>query len=165
MIPGVLVSWALAGGSSSVRVEPDLNGITRAVERADCTAAGYRSEGELTSVTTAYSYDRLYRLTGADDGSPRGYGYDPAGNRSSKDATGYSYDRADRVTSAGGVSYSVNGNGNLVSRGADSFGYDQANRLKTCQPSSGITSGYVYDGDGKRASKTVGGTRPPTSAT
>ena len=72
------------------------------------------------------------------------------------DATGYGYDRADRITSAGGVSYTVDANGNLVSRGADSFGYDQANRLKTASV-GGASSGFVYDGDGKRASKTVGG--------
>ena len=93
-------------------------------------------------LTTDYAYDRLYRLTGADDGSPRSYGYDPAGNRSLKDTTGYSYDRADRITSAGGVSYTVDANGNLVSRGADSFGYDQANRLRTASV-GGTSSGFV----------------------
>jgi RHS repeat-associated protein len=51
----------------------------------------------------------------------------------------------------------VNANGNLTARGSDSFAYDQANRL-TSATVSGTTSSYLYDGDGKRTSKTVGRT-------
>lgn len=48
----------------------------------------------------------------------------------------------------------MNANGNLVGRGSDTFTYDQANRLKSANV-AGALSSYVYDGDGKRASKTV----------
>ncbi len=113
-----------------------------------------------------YTYDHLYRLTAVStsdltDGtsSSASYSYDPLGNRLSKVAgtttTSYSYDRADRITSAAGTSYMVNASGNLVARGTDRFGYDQANRL-TSASVGGTTSASVYDGDGKRASKTAG---------
>ncbi len=115
-----------------------------------------------------YTYDHLYRLTAVStsdltDGTSRSasYTYDPLGNRLSKVAgsttTNYAYDHADRITSAGGTSYTVNASGNLVARGTDSFGYDQASRLTSANV-SGTTSTSVYDGDGKRARKTVGTT-------
>ena len=97
---GTVWSWGrneygqLGDGSASARLSPQqVPGISRVTAIAagdDHTAAGYRRVSGPASITTAYSYDRLYRLTGADDGSPRSYGYDPAGNRSLKDTTGYS---------------------------------------------------------------------------
>ncbi|MBI4493717.1 MAG: hypothetical protein HY690_13075, partial [Chloroflexi bacterium] len=115
--------------------------------------------------TTTYGYDQLSRLTSVTPPSgPTGYTYDSVGNRTTRtrgSSTNYSYDWADRITSAGGVSYTVNDNGNLVARGPDTFGYDQANRLKTATIGS-TTSTYVYDGDGKRVSATVG-TNPTVS--
>ncbi len=112
------------------------------------------------STTIAYGYDRLYRLTTVTTpGANSTYAYDPVGNRTSltrSSATTYTYDRADRITAAGATSYTVNANGNLTARGADTFTYDQANRLKTAGVGSTPAS-YVYDGDGKRTSKTVSG--------
>ena len=118
--------------------------------------------GGSVSQTLTYGYDQLSRLTTATTpNDTTTYTYDPVGNRLSRTrggtTTSYAYDRADRVTSAGGVSYTVNANGNLTARGGDSFGYDQANRL-TSVTVGGTTSGYTYDGDGKRTSKTTGGT-------
>jgi RHS repeat-associated protein len=114
------------------------------------------------TATTTYSYDHLYRLTGA--AGPSGttiYGYDPNGNRLSKvlsgQTTNYSYDKADRILTAGTTSYTVNTAGNLTNRGSDSFSYDQPNRLTSATTSTGSGT-YVYDGDGKRISKTVGST-------
>jgi RHS repeat-associated protein len=111
--------------------------------------------------TTAYGYDRLYRLTSATatGGDSTSYAYDPVGNRMTRTRNGtptsYAYDRADRITGAGGVSYTVNAAGNLTARGGDAFGYDQANRL-TSATVGGVSSQDAYDGDGKRASQTVG---------
>lgn len=84
----------------------------------------------------------------------------PVGNRVNLTrgrSRSYCYDRADHITMAGTVGYTVNANGNLVARGLDSFTYDQANHL-TSATVGRTTSSYVYDGDGKRASKTGGGT-------
>ncbi|MBV9322915.1 MAG: AHH domain-containing protein, partial [Chloroflexi bacterium] len=111
--------------------------------------------------TTAYAYDKLYRLTGAT--GPSGtttYSYDPNGNRLSKvlggNSTSYTYDKTDRILTAGSTTYTVNAAGNVTARGSDAFGFDQANRLTSATTSTGSGT-YVYDGDGKRVSKTVAG--------
>ncbi|MDQ3690829.1 MAG: DUF6531 domain-containing protein, partial [Chloroflexota bacterium] len=89
------------------------------------------SSGDPSTLVT-YSYDRLYRLTGAQDASgTRSYTYDPVGNRLTAGATTSAYDRADRMTSAGSTSITVDANGNLTAKGADTFAFDQANRLTT----------------------------------
>ncbi len=119
--------------------------------------------GSPPSQTTAYSYDRLYRLTTVDapgTSLDTTYAYDPVGNRSSMTrgtATSYRYDRADRITAAGSTGYTVNASGNTTARGSDSFGYDQANRLVSATI-GGVASSYGYNGDGIRASQTVSGT-------
>jgi RHS repeat-associated protein len=108
----------------------------------------------------AYGYDRLYRLTSVTgpDGNPT-YGYDPVGNRTSKvlgGTTTYTYDRADRITAAGATSITLDANGNTTAKGADTFTFDQANQLRSATV-SGSTESYVYDGDGTRFSRQVGG--------
>ncbi|MEO5965998.1 MAG: RHS repeat-associated core domain-containing protein, partial [Candidatus Limnocylindrales bacterium] len=111
-----------------------------------------------------YAYDRLYRLTAVTgpDGA-RSYAYDPVGNRTSKVLAGTpttsTYDRADRITAAGALAISVNANGNTTAKGPDTFTYDQPNRLKTATV-GGATETYVYDGDGVRFSRQVGGGTP-----
>jgi RHS repeat-associated protein len=107
--------------------------------------------GQITPITT-YGYDKLYELT-ADGGTS--YAYDLVGNRLTMASTSYSYDKADRITAAGATSYTVNANGNVTARGSDSFAYDQANRLKSATV-SGTTTTNAFDGDGKRATQTVG---------
>jgi len=109
--------------------------------------------------STAYSYDKLYRLTGvgpAGQNPTTTYTYDPLGNRLSKGSTSYTYDKSDRILTVGSTNYTVNNAGNQTNRGSDSFSYDQANRL-TSATVNGTTGTYVYDGDGKRVSKTVSG--------
>lgn len=54
----------------------------------------------------------------------------------------------------GGVPYTSDNNGNITSRGNDSLQYDQANRLIQAV-ANGVTAGYAYDGDGKRAWKQI----------
>ena len=74
-------------------------------------------------IVTAYSYDKLYRLTDttANIGNtyPYTYTYDANGNRVSEqvpgeDAVASVYDTANRLTSVGGVSYTWDDNGNLM---------------------------------------------------
>lgn len=117
--------------------------------------------GEPAAVT-AYTYDRLSRLTAADgpDGV-RTYAYDPVGNRleMSRDGTptGYGYDAADRLLSVGATAVTVDAAGNLITRGADAFSYDAANRL-TSATMGGVTQSSTYDGDGTRVATTVDST-------
>ncbi len=127
----------------------------------DSLAAAAPAGGGTRQASTTYTYDNLYRLTGAV--GPTGttsYSYDPTGNRLSKvlggTTTTSTYDKADRILSAGTTSYTVNAAGNETARGSDTFAYDQANRLISATVGGG-TSTYTYDGDGKRTSKTVGG--------
>lgn len=115
----------------------------------------FPSSGDPSTFVT-YSYDRLYRLTGAQDSSgTRSYTYDPVGNRLSADSTAYTYDRADRITAAGSTAVTVDASGNLTAKGADTFAFDQANRL-TNVTVTGATEAHVYDGDGTRFSRRVG---------
>jgi RHS repeat-associated protein len=125
-------------------------------------AAGHRlSVAESPGRTVNYGYDNIYRLiseviagdTGGQNGS-LGYSYDAVGNRLQTTSTVpaipaglLSYDDNDRLTSA---PYDANGNA-LISGGLNNT-YDFENRLIQ---HGNVT--MVYDGDGNRVSKTVGG--------
>ena len=117
-----------------------------------------------TRQAVTYTYDALYRLTnetvsgstpGAGNGSV-GYTYDPVGNRLSRisslaavvSATS-AYDANDRLTTD-----SYDANGNTRAAIGLTYTYDYENRVKSMN--NGAVS-IVYDGDGNRVSKTVGG--------
>jgi hypothetical protein len=61
------------------------------------------------------------------------------------------------VTVLGGTSYGYDANGNMTSRASDAFTYDYENRLIQVVV-SGVTTHYVYNGDGARVKKVVGST-------
>jgi RHS repeat-associated protein len=116
---------------------------------------------ELGGRTVDYTYDALYRLTGetivgAAVNGAIGYVYDAVGNRLSRNSTvvpvspaNYTYDANDRL-----LSDAYESNGNTVASGGAVFTYDFENRLKT---KNGTEVVMVYDGDGNRVAKTVGG--------
>jgi RHS repeat-associated protein len=121
---------------------------------------------ELSGRTVNYNYDDLYRLTSesiANDthgvNGSISYGYDPVGNRLSRSSTvtpvpsqSSTYDTNDRLTSD-----TYDNNGNTTSSNGNSYGYDFEDHL------TNLNSGsvrYVYDGDGNRVAKTVGGVTP-----
>ena len=87
------------------------------------------------TATITYTYNPLYRLTGADYSSGEffEYTYDLAGNRLSETTDAgtstYTYDNANRLTSVGGVTYTWDDNGNLLNDGVYTYTYDHANRL------------------------------------
>jgi RHS repeat-associated protein len=113
------------------------------------------STGDPASLIT-YTYDRLSRLTSAQDSSgTRNYTYDPVGNRLSAAGTTYAYDRADRITGAGPASIDVDANGNMTAKGSDTFDFDAANRM-VMAATGGSAETYIYDGDGTRFSRQVG---------
>jgi len=66
----------------------------------------------------SYTYDSLYRLTGAEysTGESFAYAYDPVGNRLSltthAGVLNYAYDAANRLTSVNGQAYTWDDNGN-----------------------------------------------------
>lgn len=122
------------------------------------------SATERSGRVTTYAYDALYRLIsetisgdpGAGANGAVSYAYDAVGNRLSRSSNiaalpsqSFTYDQNDRLSTD---TYDANGN-TLTSSGA-SFTYDFENRLKSAN-SGAIT--IVYDGDGNRVAKTVGG--------
>lgn len=151
-----------------------LNRLTdMSVARPAVTLASYRytlgpsgnrlSVAELSGRAASYAYDDLYHLTGETiAGDPNGvngaigYSYDPVGNRLSRTSTvapvpaaSYGYDKNDRLTSD-----IYDANGNTVGSGGHGYAYDSENRLTSLD--SGAAT-FVYDGDGNRVAKTVGG--------
>ncbi|HEV2706799.1 MAG TPA: RHS repeat-associated core domain-containing protein [Pyrinomonadaceae bacterium] len=125
-------------------------------------AAGQRlSVNEHTGRSVSYTYDALYRLTSetiTNDAANAGalsYTYDAVGNRLSRVSTSpsiasatYGYDANDRLNTE-----AYDANGNPVTSGGNSYAYDFENRLT--EVGGGVR--YVYDGDGNRVAKTVGG--------
>jgi RHS repeat-associated protein len=112
---------------------------------------------------TTYTYDAIYRLkseaVAGDPAAGNGavnYTYDPVGNRLARNSTlaavlstTSAYDANDRLTSD-----TYDANGNTRSANGISYAYDFENRIKTAN--SGAVR-IVYDGDGQRVAKTVGG--------
>jgi RHS repeat-associated protein len=112
-----------------------------------------------------YSYDALYRLTNdtvagdptaASANGAVDYTYDLVGNRLSRISTlmavlsaTSAYDANDRLTTD-----PYDANGNTRAANGSTYAYDFENRLKSV---NGGSIRVVYDGDGNRVSKTVGG--------
>src|SRR5262249_41839409 len=121
--------------------------------------AGHRtSVTELSGRQVNYSYDSVFKLTGETivGAGAIGYTHDAVGNRlgltssvPAIPAATYSYDANDRL---GADTYDANGN--TTASGGNTLAYDFENRLKSMN-SGALT--IVYDGDGNRVSKTVGG--------
>jgi len=152
-----------------------LNRLTSlSVSKATTTLASYSytlaAAGNRLSVTEQsgrrvnYSYDDLYRLTNetitadpvtSNNGSIS-YSYDAVGNRLSRSSSiaavpssTHAFDANDRLTTD-----SYDSNGNTVASAGNSYSFDFENRLTSLN--NGQVS-IVYDGDGNRVSKTVGG--------
>jgi len=126
-------------------------------------AAGHRTAvAELSGRTVSYGYDSIYRLTNetiaSDPNNVNGaasYTYDAVGNRRQKVSTipGYpggltNYNANDQISTD-----TYDNDGNTTGSNGVGYVYDFENHL--IQAGGGIS--YVYDGDGDRRSKTVGG--------
>jgi RHS repeat-associated protein len=117
---------------------------------------------ELRARMSSYGYDNLYRLTSetiaSDPYSVNGlvsYTYDPVGNRTQKTSTlpgmpgtASSYNANDQLATD-----TYDAEGNTTASNGKGYVYDFENHLIQ-QGSINI----VYDGDGNRVSKTIGGT-------
>jgi RHS repeat-associated protein len=142
------------------------------------TRAGYISvTWPMVSRVITYTYDHLYRLTGADysTGETFAYAYDAVGNRTvqtrtitSTTVTTYTYpstalragDSANRLDyyyeDGAQTDLAWDANGNLLTQGTSVYTWDAANRLVSADV-DGVVSTYAYDGLGQRTSQTVGG--------
>ena len=70
-------------------------------------------------MTSNYSYDARYELTGVAQGTntTESYTYDPVGNRlSSLGVSSYSYDSSNELTSTSSASYTYDYNGSATAR-------------------------------------------------
>jgi YD repeat-containing protein len=120
-----------------------------------------RSAIQNPPASITYTYDDLYRLTGAEysTGESFAYTYDAVGNRlqltrDGGQVTNYAYDAADRLTSVNGVGYTWDDNGNLLSDGVRTYSYDAADRLIAVSGQPSAVS-YTYNGDGLLVGRTV----------
>ena len=169
---GNLAGYTYPNGVSTTLQYDGLNRLTSlAAQGAQGAVASYQytlgTSGNRTGVTelsgrtVAYGYDNLYRLTSetiANDLSgmngAMSYLYDTVGNRRQISSTlaaiapgNWNYDANDRLTND-----QNDADGNIVARAGIANAYDFENHL--------IQHGYmtfVYDGDGNRVAKTVGG--------
>ena len=128
-------------------------------------ATGNRlSVAELSGRTVNYAYDDLYRLTretisGVVTPTQNGeiaYTYDPVGNRLTRTSTvggianqAFTYNANDQLNTD-----AYDANGNTIGTDGKTYAYDGDNRLIS---QNGGQVRIVYDGDGNRVSKTVGG--------
>lgn len=114
--------------------------------------------------TTSYAYDNGNQLTSAVQKSSTGsqlasygYGYDPAGNLTSKTVNGtgttFSYNAANELTSASGgmsMTYSYDGNGDLTSRSDGTrISLNPAGQITSITPPSGTAIPMTYTGIGE----------------
>jgi RHS repeat-associated protein len=124
-------------------------------------ASGNRTQVvEGSGRTVNYAYDDLYRLTSetianSDNNGQVSYGYDAVGNRLNRSSSvaqvpnqSSTFDANDRLNSD-----VFDANGSTKQSNGKSYNYDFENKLTST--SDGVT--IVYDGDGNRVSKTVGG--------
>lgn len=169
---GSLKAYAYPNGVTHTYTYNSLNRLTDlVVANPGGTIAGYGytlgPSGNRTKVvefggrTVDYTYDELYRLTGetitgGTVNGTIGYVYDPVGNRLQRNSTvapvpsqAFTYDNNDRLTSD-----TYDANGNTIGSGGVNYTYDYENRLVT---KNGTEVVIVYDGDGNRVAKTVGG--------
>ena len=149
-----------------------LNRLTNlTVSRLAASQASYTytlgPTGNRTSVTelserkATYTYDDLYRLKQEDisGGTPNGsiaYVYDKVGNRKTRTSTvagitnqTFNYDANDRIATEG-----YDNNGNTINANIHVYKYDYENHLVD---QDGGAVKIIYDGDGNRVAKIVGG--------
>lgn len=125
-------------------------------------AAGNRTAktDKHANVTSNYTYDAIYELTGVTQGATtESYTYDPVGNRlSSLGVSPYSYNSSNELTAKPGVTYAYDSNGNTSSKtdstGTTNYTWDFENRLtKVVLPGTGGTATFKYDPLGHRIQK------------
>jgi len=117
-----------------------------------------QKEDILTSETESFTYDFLDRLTAVSGPYSASYSYDEIGNMTVKNGLSYTYGEngagPHAVTTIDQTSYPYDDNGNMLVGTARTW--DVENRL-TSITVNGITTDFVYDGDGNRVMKTVRG--------
>jgi RHS repeat-associated protein len=172
---GNLQSYAYANGVHTTHTFDALNRLTNLSSAKGAAlssytytlgAAGNRENvAELSGRVAAYTYDDLYRLkteTISNDFTPANngtisYTYDKVGNRLTRTTNiapipnqSFGYDLNDRLNSD-----TYDNNGSTTQSEGKVYTYDFENRILSV---NGNAVTFVYDGDGNRVVKTLGGT-------
>ena len=133
----------------------------------------YDRVGNITAKDTehgkyVYAYDKLYRLTMADDNPTlpdESYAYDPVGNRlSSIDQSDWTYNKNNELQGYAIVSFEYDENGNTVLKTSDTettrYIYNVEDRLERVEDGEGnVVATYSYDPFARRLCKEVSGER------
>ncbi len=118
------------------------------------------------SRTQDFGYDTLDHLLKAKGSYGEiDFSYDPVGNRLSKAIgaalTSYAYPvdshRLQKTTGARSDTFSYDAAGNLIQDNRFTYSYNQANRLAEVKQGGGTVARYIYNAEGQRVAKTVGG--------
>lgn len=169
-VAGLLASFSYGYDVDPFTSQANLLGVRTAIT-ANVPALG------LTNAVTNLGYDSRYQLTRVDYPSAAPYSgvsstwsYDAAGLRTSATTSGvaanYVYNKfagkplnGVQLQSDGANTYAYDGEGNITARngssGSFTFSWDYENRLRSVNGDT--TAGYLYDYDGRRTMKTVGG--------
>jgi len=115
----------------------------------------------LAGATSNYTYDKIYELTQAMQGTntTESYSYDPVGNRlSSLGVSSYTNNTSNELTSTSTASYTYDYNGNTLTKtnsaGTTNYTWDFENRLtQVTLPGTGGTVTFKYDPFGRRIYK------------
>jgi YD repeat-containing protein len=128
----------------------------------------YDKVGNISKITDAvrsniknFNYDDLDRLISGDGNT---YGYNAIGNIISFNGVtqNYSISKIHALVSDGTHTYSYDACGNMISGAGRNIIYDSENRPVEIAK-NGITTQFVYDGDGKRIKKIVNNGRMTTA--
>jgi RHS repeat-associated protein len=131
----------------------------------------YSPAGNVASKSTehgdyAYDYDKLYRLTSAQNpDESESYSYDGLGNRISSDkATLWVYNGNNQLNSFDTTTFGYDDQGNMTGKTVNgtttTFNYSVDNRLEKVEDQGGTTTAsYYYDPYGRRLWKEVAGAR------
>ncbi|MGH8397447.1 MAG: hypothetical protein ACRETA_04290 [Gammaproteobacteria bacterium] len=150
----------ISQGASSVAIAYDnaSRRTTLTLPNGIKLAYGFDNANELTGLTYTLSTTTIGTLT---------YGYDNDGRIVTRGGTfdvtnlpatlaSASYDANNRLTQWGAKTLSYDANGNLTTDGTNTYTWNTRNQLMSL--SGGSTGSFVYDGLGRRESKTIGGT-------
>ena len=113
------------------------------------------------AVTSNYTYDAIYQLTQAMQGTntTESYSYDPVGNRTaSLGVSSYTANASNELTAIPGVTYTYDSDGSTLSKtdstGTTGYAWDFENRLTSVTlPGTGGTVSLKYDPFGRRIEK------------
>ena len=172
--PSAAVSAITYGNGLVTTKEYDVKGALSNLSMGNLRQLSYSRDdaGNITAITDnlapsktkTFSYDGLYRLTQAT--GPWGtisYAYDPVGNRtvetSGAGMTNYAYTTKKLLSSTGvkTFAFGYDNNGNTISENQRQYIYNQNQRLIKTVENANVVGEYLYNGNGQRVIKTVGG--------